>query len=160
MLARLVEVVSGQAFDAYLQQNVFAPLAMRDTLSAPTSAIPAQPTQLLAQGHVMAYGVALRLPELSGFLGGSGGLASTAADLAQYLVAQGNQGVQSDRRVLSAFGTELMQTLPAGVAGSYAMGWTTSVVQGTAAVEHNGVLSTFYADAVLLPASGYGFVLL
>ena len=40
------------------------------------------------------------------------------------------------------------------------MGWSKSVVQGTAAVEHNGVLSTFHADAVLLPGGGYGFVLL
>ena len=160
VLARLVEVVSGQAFDAYLQQHVFAPLAMRGTLSTPTSAIPAQPTQLLAQGHVMAYGVALPLPELSGFLGGSGGVVSTAADMAQHLIAQGNHGVHPGRRVLSAAGIALMQTPPAGVAGSYGMGWTRSVVQGTAAIEHNGVLSTFYADAVLLPASGYGFVLL
>ena len=160
VLARLVEVVSGQAFDVYLQQQVFAPLAMRSTVSALTSAVPAQPTHLLAQGHVMAYGAALPLPELSGFLGGSGGVVSTASDMAHYLIAQGNHGMVAGRSVLSAQGISLMQTPPTSVASSYGMGWTKSSVHGTPTVEHNGILSTFYADAVLLPASGYGFVLL
>lgn len=176
LLARLVEVVSGQAFDAYLQQHVFAPLAMQGTVSALTSAIPEQLTPLLAQGHVMAYGMALSLPELSGFLGGSGGVVSTASDMAHYLIAQSQHGMHAGRSVLSANGISLMQTPPSGAASSYAMGWTTASVHGTATVEHNGVLSTFYADAVLLPvngqpsgepsgepsgdSSGYGFVLL
>ena len=160
VLARLVEVVSDQAFDVYLQQHVFAPLGMQGTVSSPTSAISDRPTRLLAQGHVMAYGAALSLPELSGFLGGSGGVVSTASDMAHYLVAQSNHGVYLSRSVLSPEGISLMKTPPSGVASRYAMGWTESIVQGTATVDHNGVLSTFYADAVLLPASGYGFVLL
>ena len=40
------------------------------------------------------------------------------------------------------------------------MGWVAADAQGTRIVEHNGILSTFYAEAVLLPESGYGFVLL
>ena len=160
VLARLVEVVSAQAFDAYLQQHVFAPLDMQATVSAPTSAVVARPSRPLAQGHVMAYGAALALPELSGFLGGSGGVVSTAADMAHYLIAQSKQGVYLSRSVLSPKGISLMQTPPPGAAGSYAMGWTQSIVHGAAAVNHNGILSTFYADAVLLPAHDYGFVLL
>ena len=160
VLARLVEVVSGQAFDAYLQQHVFVPLAMHGSASALTSAIPAQLTPRLAQGHVMAYGAALSLPELAGFLGGSGGVVSTASDMAHYLIAQNNQGMYLGRSVLSPNGISLMKMPPVGVASNYAMGWTESIAHGTATVEHNGVLSTFYADAVLLPASGHGFVLL
>jgi CubicO group peptidase (beta-lactamase class C family) len=160
VLARLVEVVSGQAFDAYLQQHVFAPLAMQGSISALTSALPAEPTQLLAQGHVMAYSVSLALPELSGFVGGSGGVVSTASDLAHYLIAQGSHGMYSGHSVLSAKGVSLMQTPSAGGASSYAMGWVASDANGTPTIEHNGILSTFYADAVLLPQSGYGFVLL
>ena len=53
-----------------------------------------------------------------------------------------------------------MQTPPIGVASSYGMGWVASDVRDTRTLEHNGVLSTFYAEAVLLPDSGYGFVLL
>lgn len=160
VLARLVEVVSGQAFDAYLQQHVFAPLAMQGSVSALTSALPAQATQLLAQGHIMAYGVPLALPELSGLLGGSGGVVSTASDMAHYLIAQGNHGKYSGRSVLSANGVSSMHTPPVGVPSSYAMGWVATNANGMQIIEHDGVLSTFYADAVLLPESGYGFVLL
>ena len=54
-----------------------------------------------------------------------------------------------------------MQSPPLGVLpSSYAMGWDVSNLHGTQTIEHNGVLSTFYADAVLLPESRYGFVLL
>ena len=160
VLARVVEVVSGQGFDAYLQQHVFAPLAMHASVSALTSEMPAQPTRLLAQGHVIAYGVSLALPELAGFLGGSGGVVSTASDMAQHLIAQSNHGMYSGRSVLSAKGVSLMQTPPVGMTSGYAMGWVASNVNGTQTVEHNGILSTFYADAVLLPQSGYGFALL
>ena len=159
VLARLVEVVSGQPFDAYLRQHVFRPLDMRDSVSAPTSMLPPQSNQL-AQGHVIGYAVPVALPELVGFLGGSGGVISTASDMAHYLVALRNQRRYLGGSVLSANGVSQMQTPPAGVASNYAMGWTVSNANGIQTIEHNGVLSTFYADAVLLPQSGYGFVLL
>ena len=54
VLASLVEAVSGEAFDTYLQRHVFAPLAMRDSVSAPTTTLSAQLTELLAQGHIIA----------------------------------------------------------------------------------------------------------
>ena len=159
VLARLVEVVSGEPFDAYLQQHVFSPLDMRSSVSALTSVLPAPPNQL-AQGYVIGYGMPLALPELSGFLAGSGGVISTASDMANYLIAQGNQGRYLGGSVLSANGMTLIQTPPVGLGSSYAMGWTASNANGIHTIEHNGVLSTFYADAVLLPQSGYGFVLL
>ena len=114
----------------------------------------------LAQGHIVVYGSPLALPELSGFLGGSGGVVSSAADLAGYLIAQINAGGYAGRSVLSASSIALMQTPPVGIASSYGMGWIASDVHGTRTIEHNGILSTFYSEAVLLPESGYGFVLL
>lgn len=160
ILARLVEVVSAQAFDAYLQQHIFTPLDMQDSISSVTSGLPVRPSHLVAQGHIMIYGVAMAQPELAGFLGGSGGVVTSAADMAHYLIAQGNHGNYSGRSVLSANGILLMQTPPAGVQSAYAMGWAVSDMNGKRTIEHNGVLSTFYADAVLLPESGYGVVLL
>ena len=160
VLARLVEVVSGQSFDAYLQAHIFTPLAMHDTISAVTSDDAAKRAKLLAQGHIVIYGVPLAMPELSGLLGGSGGVVSTAEDMAHYLVAQSSGGRYKDGRVLSARNIALMQTPPNGVASNYGMGWVASDVNGNRIVEHNGVLSTFYAEAVMLPKSGFSFVLL
>jgi hypothetical protein len=76
------------------------------------------------------------------------------------VAAQSSRGIYAGRSVLSATGVSLMHTPPAGVASTYAMGWVTSEVRGIKTIEHNGVLSTFYADTVLLPDSGYGFALL
>ena len=160
VLARLVEVVSGQSFDAYLLAHIFTPLAMRDTMSAVTSDDAAKRAESLAQGHIIVYGAPLAMPELSGLLGGSGGVVSTAEDMAHYLIAQSRGGMYKDGRVLSAQNIALMQKPPNGVASNYGMGWVASDVNGTQTIEHNGVLSTFYAEAVLLPKSGYSFVLL
>lgn len=160
VLARLVEVVSGQAFDAYLQAHIFTPLAMHESTSALTSDLSARRANHLAQGHILIYGMPLATPELSGFLGGSGGVVSTATDMAHYLIAQNNGGRYADRNILSAKNIALMQTPATGIASSYAMGWVAADVHGIQIIEHNGILSTFYSEAVLLPKSGYGFALL
>jgi CubicO group peptidase (beta-lactamase class C family) len=159
VLARLVEVISGQPFNAYLQQHVFEPLNMGSTVSALTS-VPPTHSKHLAQGHVIGYGIPLVVPELSGFLGGSGGVISTAADMANYLIAQGNQGRYKGGRVLSASSMSLIQTPPSDLGSSYAMGWISSYLHDAKTIEHNGVLSSYFAEAVLLPENGYGFVLL
>lgn len=160
VLARLVEVVSGQPFDEYLRANLFAPLGMGDTFSAVTVDEATRRAGNLARGHLVVYGVPVPARELSGFLGGSSGVVSTAADLARYLAMQGD-GAYGGRRLLTPESLALMQTPPPDVPSShYGMGWLAGGVGGVRTVEHNGVLSTFYAEAVLLPESGYGFVLL
>ncbi len=160
VLARLVEVVSGQAFDAFLKTRVLAPLAMGDSVSAPTSNAPALDQDQLAQGHIVVYGFPVAMPEVVGFLGGSGGVVSTASDMAHSLIAHANGGQFAGRSVLSPANILLMHTPPAGIGSHYGMGWVASTVDGTQTVEHNGILSTFYAEAVLLPQSGYAFALL
>jgi CubicO group peptidase (beta-lactamase class C family) len=160
ILARLVEVVSGQPFDAYLERHIFAPLDMRDTVSAATSDAATQRAHRLAQGHIVVYGVPQAVSELSGFLGGSGGVVSSAYDMAHYLLAQSNNGQYADNCLLSAYSIELMQTPPSGIGSSYGIGWFVGEAQGTRTIEHNGILSTSYAEAVVLPDDGYSFVLL
>ena len=160
VLARLVEVVSGESFDAYLQAHVFAPLEMHDTFSAVTTDEAVARAERLAEGHLVIYGLPVAARELPGVLGGSSGVVSTAADLARYLAMQNAGGRYAGRTLLSREHRDLTHTPPAGVASRYGMGWFAGTSRGVRTVEHNGVLSTFYAEAVLLPDSGYGFVLL
>ena len=159
LLARLVELASGQGFDTYLQSHIFAPLAMHDSISVPTAQV-AHLAPYLAQGHIVLYGRPRAMPELSGFLAGSGGVVSSAADMAQYLIAQSGDGAFGARQLLAPRSIRLMQTPAPGVTGNYGMGWVSGNVDGVRTLEHDGVLSTFYAEAVLLPDTGYGFVLL
>jgi hypothetical protein len=63
--------------------------------------------------------------------------------------------------VLSAEGVQLMHTPPSGIDSDYAMGWTVPGPDaGVARLEHTGVLSTFFAEQVLLPDEGYGIAVL
>lgn len=161
VLARIVEVESGEPFTEYLRNHVFVPLHMSSTTSVITSAETPRVAPEIAQGHILAFGVPFARPEMLGYLGGSGGVISSAEDMANYLIVQSNDGRFDTMELLSPENIALMHTPPPGVDSSYAMGWT---VPNPGAqprlVEHSGVLSTFHSDAVLLPDEGYGIVLL
>lgn len=160
VLARVVEVVSGQPFSDYLAAHVFAPLEMRNTLSAVTSTEGKQRASRLAQGHLLAFGIPFAYPEADGYLGGSGGVISTSEDMAHYLIAQLNGGRYQGQALVSPESLALMHTPPAGIDSPYTMGWTEARANGVRVLEHNGILSVFSADAVLLPEENIGIALL
>lgn len=119
--ARLVEVISGRAFDEYLAANVFGPLGMEDT------------GFFVGEGDVgrfaANYGrnsrkelVLIDDPAEStyrtkpGMLSGGGGLVSTAGDYLRFCQMLANGGELDGRRVLGRKTVELMRTnhLPGG----------------------------------------------
>ncbi|WP_430790805.1 serine hydrolase domain-containing protein [Actinoplanes sp. G11-F43] len=134
--ARLVEVASGQSFDAYLREHVFGPLGMTDsrTIGTPDELDPPGP------GHRMIAGLAVALPEPPSFGNGSGGVLSTATDMAAWLIAQ--------------------QRWPRPT-GSYSLGWNAGTTQsGAPLIDHTGGLVTITAYQALLPAQGYGIAIM
>lgn len=148
-LARLVEVVTGQDFDAYLSEHVFAPLGMEDT----TSVITAGDLPGLRDGHVTAYGLAIPAPPLRTTIGGSGGVISTAEDLGAWLGMQQRGGVAADgERLLPAELVELSHT-PQRNAGSYGLGWQHTSTADPARVGHDGSLLTYSAREDLVPSN-------
>ncbi len=160
ILAHIVEVVSGEPFAAYLQAHIFAPLGMDSSFDAATAAEALRRAERLAQGHLVIFGVPVAARELDGFLDGSGGVISTAADMGRFLAAQASGGLAQGVRVATSASIAAMHTPPPGSTSGYAMGWFVHASDGQPVIEHNGVLSTFYSEAVLLPEQGYGFVLL
>lgn len=162
LLARLVKVTTGQEFDHYLDRQVFAPLGMTATVAVDTTAEARRRAPRLAGGHVLVFGVPVARRELDGLLTGSSGVISTAPDLARWLALHLTEG----RARWSLPGLEpadfaLMHTPPPDVASTYGQGWqVVTPGDGPRRIEHTGVLSTFSADQVLLPDSGYGFVVL
>jgi CubicO group peptidase (beta-lactamase class C family) len=160
VLARVVEVISQQPFSIYLQTHIFMPLQMSQTLNVITTSEALQQATHLAQGHLMAFGIPVATPELSGYLGGSSGVISTAEDMAHYLILQTNAGRFRDTNLLSAKDMTLMHTPPPNISSAYGMGWFNTIEKGQPAWEHNGILSTFYAEVVLLPQAQYGIALL
>ncbi|MFI6822875.1 serine hydrolase domain-containing protein [Micromonospora sp. NPDC050187] len=154
--ARLVEVVSGQPFDDYLRQHVFRPLGMADSRTGAT----ADDLPPGARGHRMVAGKAVALPEPPAFGAGSGGVLSTAHDMAAWLIAQNDQGRGPDGTpVVSA--AALAETHRRPATGSYGLGWTIGETpSGAPLVDHTGGLITITAYQAVLPASGYGIVVL
>jgi CubicO group peptidase (beta-lactamase class C family) len=156
--ARLVEVLSGETFGQYLDAHAFGPAGMTSSTTFETGdqAIPG-----LADGHVIAYGqpIAVRAPATYDV--GAGGVVSTAADMARWLVVQTNNGRAPDgTRLLTGKGLTEMHTASAVDVG-YALGWDTNgPAEAPTLLEHSGNLLTFSAYQAVLPASGYGVVVL
>jgi CubicO group peptidase (beta-lactamase class C family) len=158
VLAYLVEQVSGVPFETYLAGELFAPLGMHRTFATVTMNEARQKASDLAQGHVELFGLALAWPEGEGNLAGSGGVVSTAEDMARWLAMLAGGGELEGRRVLSQ---ESVSTMRQAAADSpYAMGWFVSSRDGEQVLFHDGMLSTFYAETMLLPRTGDAIVIL
>jgi uncharacterized protein YbbC (DUF1343 family)/CubicO group peptidase (beta-lactamase class C family) len=125
LLGAVIEKVSGQALDAFVQSRFFAPLGMRDTGYRPGPALIARaaPTEeragTLLQGSVHDP----RAARLGG-VAGHAGLFSTAADLGRFARMLLGGGALDGIRVLSEASVKQMtrpHPLPEG--GSRGLGW-------------------------------------
>ncbi|WP_433243581.1 serine hydrolase domain-containing protein [Streptosporangium sp. CA-135522] len=150
--ARLVEAVSGRPFAAYLDAHVFQPLGMRHSTTVNTDRdLPGS-----ARGHLYVLGHAVALPEPTGFGNGSGGVLSTASDMARWLIAQNT----SLPGLLSPQAVQEMRT-PSKPNDEYALGWQIGKTErGTPVLEHGGDLFTSTAHQLLMPGSGYGIAVM
>jgi len=116
--ARIVEVASGQSFDAFVQARIFDPLGMKDTTFYPEGDT--------AKRRVVGYkkNEATGEPEavtLSGSFGvrghpplGNGGLFSTGPDYARFCQMLLNGGELRGKRYLSPEALKLMMTVQTG----------------------------------------------
>ncbi|SLM98857.1 Beta-lactamase [Corynebacterium xerosis] len=155
-LALLVQTVSGEPFDSYLEQHIFTPLGMDDTESVLT----VSDRHGLDNGSVSAYGTALHLPELKASVGGAGGVISTADDMGAWLAMQQAGGVARDgTRLLSAdLLSQSHEKQPH--AGTYGMGWQHTSTAKPARIGHDGQLTRYSARQDLVPSSGYATAVL
>jgi len=106
VLSRVVEVVSGQTYDKYLDEHLFKPLGMKDTGFAFSDAR----AQRVASMHARRDGKLEVTPRTldSVFFSGAGGLASTAEDYLQFAQMLLNGGELNGKRFLSPRTIELM----------------------------------------------------
>jgi CubicO group peptidase (beta-lactamase class C family) len=160
VLGLVVQTVSGQSYERYIQEHVFGPLKMRHSFTSEADAEP----QGLATGHRYWFGrpAAADLPYNRGLLP-AGYLISSAEDMSHYLIAQLNEGRYGGAAVLSPSGmTELQRpAVPTPEAGtSYGMGWFVGPINGIPAVFHQGETFSYHANIVLLPGSDQGVVVL
>lgn len=107
VLGRVVEVVAGQRFDAYLDEHVLGPLRMPDTAFH----VPAEKVGRLARIYQVPRGESslTQVPEMDvpitthpPLLEGSAGMVSTVPDYLRFLQAFLDGGMLDGERVLSA----------------------------------------------------------
>lgn len=157
--ARLVETVSGTPFPRYLDREVFTPAGMDSTRERGAT----KPD--IPEGHIRAYGMNIPMPEPRHFSSGSGGIVSTADDMARWLILQNNAGeAANDERVVSADAVEKMHT-PSADDGRYALGWMKRESDAgdqahSTQVWHGGAISTHSSYQFLVPETGYGIAVL
>lgn len=181
VLGRIVEIVSGQEFDDYLQQQVLTPLAMSDT----GFYVPEDKRSQLTQVYRIRDGELVREPDMDvpitvdpPLKEGAAGMVSTVPDYLRFLQAMLNGGELDGVRVLRADTVQQMiadqlpaQVLPISLnppAPMADLGWGygfSVVIDGDASNFHrnngefgwNGSLGTFsWAD----PQTGISAVLM
>lgn len=115
ILGRLIEVCSGQSYEAYLTDHLFLPLGMKDThffLPAEKQARQAVMYTLDASGTLVR---ASRPPEPAVKVPTpEGGALSTVTDMARFYQMLMNKGTLTGKRILSAAAVEAMTTNQTG----------------------------------------------
>ena len=106
VLARVVEVASGQPFDQYLQARIFGPLHMVDTGFYVPEAKLSRLVDPAPEGRHALWDVT-KQPRL---FSGGGGLVSTAADYLRFCQMLLNGGELDGARILSPEAVQLMTT--------------------------------------------------
>jgi CubicO group peptidase (beta-lactamase class C family) len=145
--ARILEVVSGTAYEDFMQKNLFDPLGMKDTTFWPN----AEQLTRLAKGYKpnaakdgleettisqLTYPLSDRRRQPMP----AGGLFSTAADVAKFCQMVLNGGEWEGKRYLSEAAIKQMTTRQTGetLKESYGLGWST----GGGSFGHGGALAT------------------
>ena len=160
VLGLIVQMVSGQDYEHYVQQHILTPLAMPNSFTSKTAA----QAHGLATGHQAVFGQPLAFDEP--FPRGSissGFLISSAEDMSHYLIAHLNDGRYGEAAILSAAGMADLHR-PAAQQGesetAYAMGWEVGPLNGVPTVWHDGDTFSFHTFMVLVPETGWGVVVL
>ncbi len=159
-LGLIIQQVSGQSYEAYMAEHVFAPLAMNHTYTSKEAALQAG----LAAGHRTWFGRPQPFDEpLPRGSVPQGFIISTAQDLAHYLGAQLNGGRYGNATVLSSAGMAELHHGTARIGDSdvyYAMGWNSGVVDGQKAVWHEGDTFGFQSFLLVLTDAHWGVALM
>jgi len=155
----IVERVSGQPFDDYIEQHIFQPLGMhRSSFRQPL------PPELLAQmskGYASASdGEAKDYEFIS--LAPAGSLAASGADMARFMIAHLQGGAYGDARILGADTARQMHRTGQASVGALTrmmLGFYETSVNGHFAISHGGDTQWFHSDLHLFPDDGVGIYL-
>jgi CubicO group peptidase (beta-lactamase class C family) len=142
----IVERVSGEPFDTYLEQHIFAPLDMlHSTFRQP---LPPALQPFMARGYRLASGKA----EPFEYVGPrpAGSMSATADDMAHFMIAHLQDGEYHGHRILSAATAELMHNSPyaggIGPLNRMELGFFETNINGREVIAHLGDTDWFHTS--------------
>jgi len=152
----VVERVSGQPFNDYIQQNIFKPLGMtRSTFAQP---LPPELAPLMSNGYVLASDEPKEFETISLFP--AGGLSSSAADMSKFMLAHLQEGRLGAAQILKPETTRLMHSRAFALdpaANAMAYGFHEESRNGRRIIGHSGDAVYFHSDLHLIADAGVGF---
>lgn len=152
----IVERVSGQSFDDYLDAHIFKPLGMEHA----SFRQPLPPALLagMSKGYAKASdGEAKDYEFIS--LAPAGSLAATGTDMAKFMIAHLQDGAFGEARILDAATAQKMHSTgqaSVGPLNRMMLGFYETSVNGHRAISHGGDTQWFHSDLQLFLDDGIG----
>ena len=167
LLGRVIEVVTGQVWDAAIRTRLFEPLRLGHTATLAEDVL----RHRAAIGHVEPPGGELRTASAWGLprtAGPPGGICSTATEVARFALLHLDAGRAGDVQVVSADSVQAMQVpqvdVPSGGDGlssrHWGLGWSIFDWGGRTVIGHDGGTIGQAAFLRIVPDAGVAIVLL
>jgi CubicO group peptidase (beta-lactamase class C family) len=156
-LGQIVEDVSGEPFDRYLQEHIFEPLGMADTDLLRSDRFKTR----LATGYQLGSRGAKAVDNLELITAGGGAIFSTTRDMARYVAALLGGGTNEQGSVLKPETLAMMfepQYQPDTRIPGIGLAFSRFDFGGHPAVEHGGIVPGFNSTLLVAPADGVGII--
>jgi CubicO group peptidase (beta-lactamase class C family) len=165
----IIQRATGQTWEMYLKQNIFAPLGMMNTLAL-TADMPKSYNRTVAHTLVDERLSAIPYAQLDG-LAPAGAISSSINDMSKWVLALLNNGKVGVRQVIPE-GAILATRAPQDIVGTirhlngetnyelYGLGWFLQDYSGHRIVMHDGGVSGYVSSVTLVPQDHLGIIIL
>ena len=155
----IVQRVSGEDFDSYLDRHIFAPLGMRNsTFRQP---LPAGLARQMAEGYIGGKSKGFEFVEPAP----AGALSSSGTDMARFMIAHLQDGALDGQRILQPATAQMMHNSPLGPVDPISLapplnrmelGFFETNLNGREVIGHLGDTSAFHTSLHLFMKEGVG----
>jgi len=152
----IVERVSGEAFDEYVERHILHPLGMTHTTFR--QPLPENLRPMMSNGYQLASKPPKAFEVVQAWPAGS--VSTTATDMARFMIAHLQDGQLDDARILQPETARMMHSAQFAAVpplNSMALGFYEETRNGQRIIGHAGDTICFHSDLHLIPAAGMGF---
>ncbi len=152
----IVQRLSGESFDDYVEKHIFVPLDMK--YSSFRQPLPSNLEPLMSKGYVLASDTQKKFE----FIGPApaGSLSSPGEDMAHFMIAHLQNGEYHGNRILRAETAEMMHNSPLTVLpplNRMELGFFETNINGREVIAHLGDTQAFHTSLHLFLKEGVGF---